>query len=275
MESIICDLERHRTRGDGMEEEQLNGNKEIVIQNENDGNRQIGHRATSANVAEYVHRKTSTNSLLPLPGLHSLYRRSEGGSRRLAPVTPKGELIQMTPHLAKPATRISKHQISNVPKFIPYEPYPGATIPIVSSGVTKKELTKVEKVDKNNLDIGILVGQMSTLRTQELDEKNRIKTESSTALDQKLEKLTEDLRRTKEERDYFQGQFRFQTQVNSELKNLLIASVGEDLQTHVNGLTEDKLQLARALLDTANNLTTHTVNTYMHIIYIRQFFANE
>ncbi|XP_017151583.1 golgin-45-like [Drosophila miranda] len=71
----------------------------------------------------------------------------------------------------------------------------------------------------------------------------------------------------REERDFFQAQYKFQTHVNRELKNLLVASVGEDLQTRVNLLTEDKLQLARALLDTANNLTTHTEQIKFHARY--------
>lgn len=62
----------------------------------------------------------------------------------------------------------------------------------------------------------------------------------------------------RKERDYFESQLKFQVQVNTELKNLLVAAVGEDLQTRVNVLTEDKLQLARALLNSAHNLSTHT-----------------
>lgn len=46
--------------------------------------------------------------------------------------------------------------------------------------------------------------------------------------------------------------------MNSELKNLLVAAVGEDLQTRVNLLTEDKLQLARALLSSATEHSSHT-----------------
>lgn len=49
--------------------------------------------------------------------------------------------------------------------------------------------------------------------------------------------------------------------VNSELKTLLVAAVGEDLETRVQHLTEDKLQLARALLNSANHLTSHQEQT--------------
>lgn len=50
-------------------------------------------------------------------------------------------------------------------------------------------------------------------------------------------------------------------QVNRELKTLLVAAVGEDLETRVQHLTEDKLQLARALLNSANHLTSHQEQT--------------
>lgn len=40
-----------------------------------------------------------------------------------------------------------------------------------------------------------------------------------------------------------------------------MAAVGEDLETRVQHLTEDKLQLARALLSSANHLTSHQEQT--------------
>lgn len=78
--------------------------------------------------------------------------------------------------------------------------------------------------------------------------------------EEKAQKLSYDKKfiELKKERDSFESQLKFQVQVNSELKNLLVAAVGEDLQTRVNVLTEDKLQLARALLSSAHNISTHT-----------------
>ena len=49
--------------------------------------------------------------------------------------------------------------------------------------------------------------------------------------------------------------------MNAELKKLLVAAVGEDLQLRVNHLTEDKLQLAHALLNSAKSLSTHQEQT--------------
>ncbi|XP_018784675.1 PREDICTED: uncharacterized protein LOC108966302 isoform X2 [Bactrocera latifrons] len=244
-------LERLRTSGDGMEE-QTNTCKEANVKF-----RYAVRRPTSATIQENVHKSTNNSSTclndqLLHSGLQTLYRRYEGPCS-LAPVLPGGKLIQMIPHLVKSAKTKGTHTKNKPPKFIPYEPYTGATSSIVSTPRPKTAMK-----NKNNLDIGVLVSQMSTMRSKELGDKNSEEYCGNSSLDVKFEKLREELRKITEERDYYQGQFRFQTQVNSELKNLLVASVGEDMQSHVNVLTEDKLQLARALLDTAKNLTTHT-----------------
>ncbi|KAM7361849.1 uncharacterized protein ACRADG_012723 [Cochliomyia hominivorax] len=292
MESALMELERCRTSGDGMEQEDL---QEKVVQAQeinkvdtNTDQQQKQHqdsdkelRKTGKETCKQVSRKTSSTSMtnktnqgLPLPGLHTLYRRPECITRSLKPVVPKGELVMMKPRLVDPMNSLPEHKKNKPPKFIPYEPYTGAVNPIVpkqKSGTVTPKGTQNSKSNRNNLDIGILVTQMSSMRTQELQEpeadikksKDIMNSNSQCHSDDKetikeLEMLRKELKKTKEERDYFQGQFKFQTQVNAELKNLLVASVGEDLLTRVNVLTEDKLQLARALLDTANNLTTHT-----------------
>lgn len=119
---------------------------------------------------------------------------------------------------------------------------------------------RVKIVDKNNLELSVLVSQMSFITSEELSNRTRKESDTSSLSQQetdkqKYEKQIADLKR---ERDYFENQLKFQAQVNSELKNLLIASVGEDLQTKVNLLTEDKLFLARALVNTSENLSSHS-----------------
>ncbi|XP_037723403.1 golgin-45-like [Drosophila subpulchrella] len=254
-----------RTSGDGMEQPENSAatKTESEIQASADvdtkAKRPQLSRKDSTIVQEAVMgRKTSASSghasNLPLPGLHTLYRRPEIVTRSLAPVLPKGELVQMRPRLVTNPEILPEHKKTKAPKFVPFEPYPGAVNPMISEPTNKHKIHR----DKNNLDIAVLVDQMSTLRTQELDTEPRDIKETSTVSNQELISLQEELAKMRGERDYFQAQYKFQTQVNSELKSLLVASVGEDLQTRVNVLTEDKLQLARALLDTANNLTTHT-----------------
>ncbi|XP_037940922.1 uncharacterized protein LOC119673888 [Teleopsis dalmanni] len=259
-----------RTSGDGMEEETTSPK---VDPNSKDNNDSTTKLDTSAQLPkqkdnlleENVHiRKPSVSSTNSsnnlLPGLHSLYRRPETIIRSLAPVIPTGELVQLKPRLITTPVK-PQHKKTKPPKFVPYEPYPGAVNPIVPNSNSGHSMPKGYRINRNNLDIGVLVDHMSTMRTQELHADTNNETcnvDATNTTNEELQTLKAELKKVKEERDYFQGQFKFQTQVNSELKNLLVASVGEDLQTRVNLLTEDKLQLARALLDTANNLTTHT-----------------
>ncbi|BFF92009.1 golgin-45 [Drosophila madeirensis] len=252
-----------RTSGDGMEQPEQTAPTKLENATSSDVDikvrrPQLSRKDSTVAQEAAMGRKTSSGSghasHLPLPGLHTLYRRPEIVTRSLAPALPKGELVQLKPRLVHPHHEpLPEHKKTKPPKFVPYEPYPGAVNPMTAAPAAKHKIHR----DKNNLDIGVLVDQVSTLRTQELDTEPKAK-DNKDASSEELDNLKEQLSKMREERDYFQAQYKFQTQVNSELKNLLVASVGEDLQTRVNLLTEDKLQLARALLDTANNLTTHT-----------------
>lgn len=110
---------------------------------------------------------------------------------------------------------------------------------------------------KNNLDLSTLVSHVTNIKSNELSTMNF--TSADTLQSTSSQKMYETkIAELKKERDSFGAQLKFQVQVNSELKNLLVAAVGEDLQTRVNVLTEDKLQLARALLNSAHSLSTHS-----------------
>lgn len=110
---------------------------------------------------------------------------------------------------------------------------------------------------KNNLNLSTLVSHVANIKSGELISMNAQDVVADVAATQ--QKLYEQkIAGLKKDRDSFESQLKFQVQVNSELKNLLVAAVGEDLQTRVNVLTEDKLQLARALLSSAQNISTHT-----------------
>ncbi|KAH8276713.1 hypothetical protein KR044_003679 [Drosophila immigrans] len=259
-----------RTSGDGMEEAEIcpptkveQSQHKVLCSNKNK-RPQLSRKDSTAAQEAVIARETSAgcsnwvSASILLPGLHTLYRRSEIVSRNIAPAMPKGELVQLKPRLVNTSKPLPEHKITKPPKFVPYEPYPGAINHMIGSQQVRQ---KVQRVGRNNLDIAVLADQVSTLRTQELDyldDKVESNCDESSDSNAELERLKADLAKVQAERDHLQAQHKFQTQVNGELKSLLVASVGEDLQTKVNVLTEDKVQLARALLDTANNLTTHT-----------------
>lgn len=191
--------------------------------------------------------------LLPHSGPNPVYRPTElvtttGGALR--PTVPQGKIFTLVPKLV--TTNRTGGLKNREPRFVPFEPYKGAVNPIIPFKNNENRV-KVGP-DRNNLDLNVLVSQMSTMTSKELLKDELAKQEFDNEK-QKYEKQIEEMRK---ERDYFQSQLKFQAQVNSELKNLLVAAVGEDLQTKVNVLTEDKLHLARKLLNSAENLSSHT-----------------
>ncbi|XP_065076163.1 golgin-45 [Ochlerotatus camptorhynchus] len=240
-------MDTARTRGDGMENEAL---------------------AISATVQQQQRKSSDTHSvsgeiklpsdfelqrLLPHSGSNPVYRPTElvaVGNASLPPTVPKGKIFNLVPKLVH-TNRTSSGLKSKEPKFVPFEPYKGAVNPIIPF---KNNENRVKLSDRNNLDLNVLVSQMSTITSKELRGMEVDKQEFD-AEKQKYQKQIDEL---KKERDYYQSQLKFQAQVNSELKNLLVAAVGEDLQTKVNVLTEDKLHLARKLLNSAENLSSHT-----------------
>lgn len=125
---------------------------------------------------------------------------------------------------------------------------------MVPEKMPKKQRTN----KKNNLDLNTLVSHVANMKSSELNSAivGNDAAKEAAATQQKL--YEKQIAEVKKERDSFESQLKFQVQVNSELKNLLVAAVGEDLHDRVNVLTEDKLQLARALLSSATQHSTHT-----------------
>ncbi|XP_050087499.1 golgin-45 isoform X2 [Anopheles aquasalis] len=256
-----------RTEGDGMEHEALaatvtGGGKRTSSVSSTTSSTTAGSLLSSD---IKLPANLSIERLLPHAGPNPVYRPTElaaGGRTSLPAVQPRGKVFNLVPRLVshggQPKPTTSLH--SKEPKFVPFEPYKGAVTPIIPGpncipgGGTRVKLTN----NRNNLDLSVLVSQMSTMTDKELRSSGAAepsKTDAETAQKERYEHELEELRK---ERDYFQGQLKFQAQVNSELKNLLVAAVGEDLQTKVNVLTEDKLHLARKLLNSAENLSSHT-----------------
>lgn len=193
------------------------------------------------------------------------YLPEEHVSMSLPAVVPKGKIIHLIPRFIKPTEPRRNPNKVRDPKFVPFEPYKAAVNPIIPLRNKNRF-----KLNKNNLDINVLVSQMASIKVNELSKSSSEKSVEKTELDQEREKYNQELEDLRKERDFCQTQLKLQVQVNAELKSLLIASVGEDLQTRVNVLTEDKLQLARALLDSANNLSSHTAS--VSLIYIYNYF---
>ncbi|RZC33781.1 golgin-45 [Asbolus verrucosus] len=184
------------------------------------------------------------------------------------PIEPKSRVFHLKPVYVPKDRKQLKCLIRKPkePKFVPYEPYKGAVEPILAHKPPTKRNVAL-KSSKNNVDIQDLVAQMSEIRTTELNKLNQDVQHSDESFismkqweENKLAYET-DIQNLRETNSHLENQLKFQAQVNSELKTLLVAAVGEDLETRVQHLTEDKLQLARALLNSANHLTSHQEQT--------------
>lgn len=177
-----------------------------------------------------------------------------------APVTPTGTIVKLVPKnisSAKQEKRILHSLKLKEPKFVPYEPYKAAVNPIVPLKKKNKKLPRKESnVNSTVAQIAAMKIQDSDARAKDCAEESREKSWENEWKSEK-EAYEAEIRKLKEENSQLETQLKFQAQVNGELKNLLVAAVGEDLETRVDLLTKDNLQLARALLNSAQSLSTH------------------
>lgn len=195
-------------------------------------------------------------------------QRSKKILNSLKPVEPKSKVIYLTPkHTFSPKSAPNYFvQKPKEPKFVPCEPYKAAVEPLSCKKVTNNKTPK--KMGRNDMDLQNLVVQLSETRKIEMDKPITNKQvedidHNKLLLTWKKEKeqYEVDLQNLRSSNTLLENQLKFQAKVNSELKTLLVAAVGEDLENRVQHLTEDKLSLARALLNSANHLTSHQEQT--------------
>ncbi|XP_050667081.1 golgin-45 [Leptidea sinapis] len=169
-------------------------------------------------------------------------------------------LIQVYPKNISIIERRSSQIYSKNPKFVPYEPYPAAVKPL-----TPHLHKKNTKKSKNHMDINTLVSQMSQMKTSLNEYKPRTKLLSSNSTSDEKgsqnNEMQEKIDSLIKENACLQEQLKQQVQVNKELKTMLVASMGEDLEVQVQSLNDDKKHLANALLNSAQHLTTHQEQT--------------
>lgn len=91
--------------------------------------------------------------------------------------------------------------------------------------VPEKSTKKHRCNRRNNLDLNTLVSHVSNLTTNELHSDTDKPSPDAVTIPEKLvyEKQLSEL---KKDRDCVETQLKFQVQVNTELKNLLVAAVG-------------------------------------------------
>lgn len=170
-------------------------------------------------------RNNETKTLIPLPKPHLNKQRN-----LVSTVTPHGKSSQQC------AIRRKE------PKFIPYEPYKAAVTPMAPSEQVTSHLKKIYKSGSFYLcNLNLPEKPEKIITRHEVHLKRCLCTEDN-------KKLEEELLSVKQEKAALEKQLKIQTQVNNDLKKLLVASVGEDMQAKVQYLTEDKIKLAHDIV---------------------------
>uniref|UniRef100_A0A8D9A6D8 Golgin-45 n=1 Tax=Cacopsylla melanoneura TaxID=428564 RepID=A0A8D9A6D8_9HEMI len=179
-----------------------------------------------------------------------------------------GKMVHLIPKNFIKNSALVVH-VSKEPKYVPYEPYKAAVNPRMPCLKQKKTKVSVKKRgskdDGNEVSIHQPVPVPQAASSQEdkepeliLDEKLKDLNISDNTLSlSDSPDLEVEIKRLRSENLELENQVKYQAQVNGELKKLLVAAVGEDIETKVNHLTEDKLHLAKALLNSAKRLNTH------------------
>ncbi|CAL4214265.1 unnamed protein product, partial [Meganyctiphanes norvegica] len=216
--------------------------------------------------------KLSRASIMSTPDDVFLNTPSNIGSKKMFQITPKALLNTPQAHKTpshsswtSKSDTISTHK-EKEPKFVPYEPYKGCVKPIYKNKKTKKRIGKndsftslkekvisetkeekdasnennslsVEKVEKKSADRLAAVLKDFEAERAKWEEEKRSLTASVAEQEEQLKQL-------RKEKGHLEDQITVSVQVNSELKKLLVASVGEDVQGRVQVLTEDKARMA-------------------------------
>lgn len=217
-----------RTDGDGMEKEDIN-----VLDN-----------------AQGVEKSTLRDQLI--------YRPVDLKKCSLPAPPVAGKMINLTPKICTAEKKkVLNIRISKEPKFVPYEPYKAATNPITknSKQIKDKFVRFTNKHLIPNVEDLIQVNKLSITTEKNQNEQNLQFVSNS--WEEEKQTLLNELDMMRKKNTELENQVQFQTRVNAELKKLLVAAVGEDIETRVQLLTEDKLHLAKQLLSTAKTLSTH------------------
>lgn len=151
------------------------------------------------------------------------------------------------------------------PKFVPYEPYKAAVSPIIPS--TKKYETVSTHVVIDSQRVSSLASSIIQINSKkELNscEEGRIdalkvndcshKGMRGYEYTEKVKELEARILLLEKEKKDLESQFKIQTEVNADLKKMLIASLGEDMELKVHHMTEDKARLGMNVLQFTDEL---------------------
>ncbi|CAG0914135.1 unnamed protein product [Notodromas monacha] len=137
------------------------------------------------------------------------------------------------------------------PKFVPYEPYKGAVTSFIQDG-------KSGGLCANNL-IPIPAPKIVRKTVRSVSCASGSEDGAKGCVEDVLSKLTISVSdKSSDELDELKKELKIQQEINAELKNLLVASIGEDWETRVESLSTDKAILGEYVKKYSDSLTRQT-----------------
>jgi len=247
-----------RGQGDGMEGQQDIPTQNINSKEEKEGSK-IGAKLPILK-GDYLEPKlgglaiSEDDSLLcpALPGGNSLEKALVG--RSLPPILDNVDLRPPAP--SQPLIAESKAKVypkgslppalkkQREPKFVPYEPYKGATAFMEGSRANRRP--------SPTKHISSISQKLGGGREEDGVENSQLAANYRVMLEAKEEELM----LLRERLQAQEKQLKIQTKVNSDVKQLLVASVGEDIEARVDFLTQDKARLAQDVLHYSNRVAS-------------------
>lgn len=171
----------------------------------------------------------------------------------LPPIVPKNPLVLEKPKLYPRGSYPPSGKRMKEPKFVPYEPYKGA-VAFMEKNVMKGGDRKLSRTSRS-----------TSVESEVFANKNDSNVESSTGpISDELKRnyramldvKEKEIQTLRENLDTAEKQLKIQSKVNTEIKKLLVASVGEDIEARVEFLTQDKARLAADVIEYNNRIAT-------------------
>lgn len=214
-----------------------------------------------------LNRSSSGQKLIHLPQTNIVLEKLPPirDQVNMEPQTPSTPLVPIPTTNPVRSAEKNGFKKDKEPKFVPYEPYKGAVTPLTSKPRNKKpkrpppkkeeknESVKEEEPNKSS-DKNVIVSE-PRFKSETARYWSDVTKEEYQRMKKELEEKERELNNVKSEMADMEKQVKIQVQVNTEVKRLLVASVGEDIEAKVDFLTQDKARLSADIRQYASKIS--------------------
>ena len=168
-------------------------------------------------------------------------------------VSPDKTIVKQRARVYPKGSYPPSHKKNKEAKFVPYEPYKGA----VAHMEKKQKKVSVDQINKSLDNSEVFEDSVDNSKNDDvMSESVEISSELEKNYRVMLDMKEKEINRLKEMMEVREKELKIQSKVNEEVKRLLVASVGEDIEARVEFLTQDKARLAADVLEYNNKIAS-------------------